>query len=95
MSNREALLEATKAARDARMAEKERDTAAVTVQSVTRGWLTRTRKRREWQEKVDKWTSGATNQVWSLTLVCRTCICMSTFLGKSFYFLTGETTTLR
>ena len=88
MSNREALLEATKAARDARMAEKERETAAVTVQSVTRGWLTRTRKRREWQEKVDKWTSGATNQVWSLTLVCRTCIC-STFLGKSFYFRDG------
>ena len=80
MSNREALLEATKAARDARMAEKERDTAAVTVQSVTRGWLTRTRKRREWQEKVDKWIGGVTNQV----LVTNTCL-LDMYLSVNFH----------
>ena len=58
MSNREALLEATRAARDARKAEKVKDAAAVKVQCAVRGWLTRIRMKREWQGKIDNFTAA-------------------------------------
>ena len=59
MSNREAFLEATKAARDARKAEKAKEVAAVTLQSATRGWLSRLRIKRELREKVDQFTENS------------------------------------
>lgn len=53
MSNREAFLAETKAAREARKADKDREIAATKIQSTLRGWLQRKRLEKETKEKVD------------------------------------------
>ena len=53
MSHREAFLAETKAAREARKADRNREIAAVKIQSTLRGWLQRTRLEKEIIGKVD------------------------------------------
>ena len=53
MSNREAFLAETKAAREARKADRNREIAAVKIQSTVKGWLQRNLLEKEITEKVD------------------------------------------
>ena len=57
MSNREAFLAEAKAAREARKADRDREIAAVKLQSVVRGWLRRINIEKEAKENVDKLTN--------------------------------------
>lgn len=62
MSNsKEAFLASTKAAREARKMERQREMAVVLLQSSTRGWLTRLKLDREMKVELDKIISKTSN----------------------------------
>ena len=56
--SKEAFLESTKAAREARKANRDRERAALVLQSAIRGWLTRIRIEKDVRQNVDKAIEG-------------------------------------
>jgi hypothetical protein len=60
--SKEAFLESTKAAREARKANRDRERAAIVLQSAIRGWLTRIRIEKDVRKTVDRAIEGGSDR---------------------------------